>query len=83
MKTILYPLSAILLIATGCSTSYLTKGDLRAYNSRFIWSTEGFEAEFNTNGTGRVKIQKSNPDAQTAGAITEAAVSAAVKSAKQ
>lgn len=66
-------ISLLILVAmvSGCSTSYITKGDLKAYNSRFIWSTEGFEAEFATNGTGRVKIQKSNPDAQTAGSVAE------------
>jgi hypothetical protein len=65
------PLLLLLALVSGCSTSYIAKGDLKAYNSRFIWSTEGFEAEFATNGTGKVKIHKSNPDAQTAGAVAE------------
>lgn len=60
-------ISAFLL--SGCSTSYVRKGDLKAFNSRFIWNTEGFHASINTNGVGSIDIQKSNPDAQTAEAI--------------
>lgn len=78
---------AAALMACGCSTSRYARETpdgvkTTVFNSRFIWSTEGFEAEFQTNGSARVKIEKSNPDAVTAGAITEAAVSAAVKSVK-
>lgn len=65
------PLLALAALLSGCSTSYITKGDLKAFNSRAFWSTEGFKAEFTTNGAGRVEIQKSNPDAQTAGAVAE------------
>lgn len=79
-------LTALAIVAaavlTGCSTSRVTKTmpdgtKFSAFNSRFIWATEGFEATYNTNGTATIKIQKSNPDAQTAAAVTEAAVRAA------
>jgi hypothetical protein len=80
----LIALAAVILC--GCSTSRYAKTTadgtkVTIFNSRFIWATEGFEAEFATNGSGRVKIAKSNPDAVTAAAITEAAVSAAISSA--
>jgi hypothetical protein len=70
----------------GCSTSYVTKSNtdgtkFSGFNSRFIWASEGIEMTYNTNGA-TVKIQKSNPDAVTAAAITDAAVSAAIKGAK-
>jgi|GEM_PF-6558545 len=87
MKTTLLALSiAALLIVFGCSTSRYARETpdgvkTTVFNSRFIWSTEGFEAEFATNGSAKVKISKSNPDAVTAAAVTEAAVSAAMKSA--
>lgn len=74
------PISSLLmvfavLVFVGCSTSRFTKtapdgSKISAWNSRLIWSTEGFEAIYNTNGV-TVKLQKSNTDAQTAGAVAE------------
>ena len=62
----------IILLATialsGCSTSYIRQGDLKAFNSRFIWQTEGFEAHMSTNGAS-IRLQKSNPDAIMAEAV--------------
>lgn len=76
MKTLIIILTIALC---GCSTSYLRKGDLTAFNSRFIWQTEGFRAVLDTNGVGSIILEKSNPDAQTAAAVTAAAIEAAKK----
>lgn len=74
------------LLCSGCSTSYVketrSSGDkFVGFNSRFIWASEGVDMERSTNGS-KIKIAKTNPDAVTAGAITEAAVKAAISSAK-
>lgn len=84
MKTLIL-LSVALLM--GCSTSHYSKQapdgtKVSMFNSRFVWSTEGFEAEsIDKDVRTKVKIAKSNPDAVTAAAVTEAAVTAAMKSA--
>jgi hypothetical protein len=89
MTTTPSPAVAALLVAaclalTGCSTSRVAKTSpdgtkISAFNSRFIWSTEGFSLTYNTNGSATVTIQRSNPDAETMGKIAEGAARGATK----
>ncbi len=76
-----FALSASLLF-TGCSFSAVKRGDTRALNSRWFWNTEGFELDMETNGTARVRIAKSNPDAESLKAVAAGAAEGAVKGVK-
>lgn len=71
---------AILLACAGCSTSSIECLGIKAKNTRMFWVTTEFTAEFQTtNGVVKVSLKKSNTDADTMAAITDAAVSAALK----
>lgn len=75
---------AALLIGAGCSTTTYKRQTTEAKtvitNFRFIWASEGIDAEIATNGVAKLKVKKSGTDAETMGAITEAAVKAAIQS---
>ncbi|HTD65027.1 MAG TPA: hypothetical protein VK846_00655 [Candidatus Limnocylindria bacterium] len=70
------------LLFTGCSFSAVKRGEARAVNARLFWNTEGFELDVETNGTARVRIAKSNPDAESLKAVAAGAAEGAVKGAK-
>lgn len=63
-------------IIAGCcamSCSHLKKGDATASNMRLFWASEGFEFEAATNGAVKIKLQKSNPDAESLKAVAQGA----------
>lgn len=66
----------LLLLSTvlcGCNTSTIEKksdGSIRAVNSRWFWSSEGYDVEYSTNGF-RARAAKSNPDAESIKAVAE------------
>ena len=74
-------LIAALLVGVmpGCSFSRIERGDFHAWNSRLLWQSEGFEFETRTNGTTRIRLQKSNPDAESLKAVAEGAARGATK----
>ena len=76
MKTSI--LLAVLFVATGMSCSHLKRGDTSASNFRMFWVTEGFEFESATNRTS-IRLQRSNPDAESLKAVAEGAAKGAVK----
>lgn len=83
---ILSAFCGIVLFCSGCSTSRFTRtlpdgSKLSAWNSRFIWSTEGFEMSYSPSNT-TIKLQKANADAQTAGAIAEGVAKGVAGAAK-
>jgi len=90
-RSILYPLPAILaaLLAAGCSSiigsRQLADGSrLTISANRLLWASEGIDTTVvETNGLSfSLKVQKSNVDSQALGAVTEAAVKAAIQGAK-
>jgi len=85
MKTMLTLIMAVLLIVTsgGCSYSTITHGTANATNIRWFWDTTGFEFDAKTtNGNVKIKLQKSNPDAESLKALAEGVAKGAVEGAK-
>lgn len=70
------------LLLSGCSYTHLRRGEASAVNLRCLWQTEGFEFTSGTNGLTTIRIQKSNPDAESLKAIAEGAAKGAVQGAK-
>jgi hypothetical protein len=84
MANVVLMVVVMALACGGCSWSRISRkapdgSKLAATNLRFAWTSEGFSARYDTNGL-EVKLERSNTDAQVAGAITEAAVRAAASS---
>lgn len=80
MKTSLLLLLAF--IGSGMSCSHLKRGDASAANFRLFWVSEGFEFEAQTNGATHIRLQRSNPDAESLKAIAEGVAKGAVQGAK-
>jgi len=81
MKTFASFLLCVLAL-TGCSFSAMQRGEVKAVNSRWFWSTEGFELDVETNGTARLRLQKSNPDAESIGAAAKGAAEGTARGLK-
>lgn len=87
MKKFFIILPALLILTACNSTTYVhtvnKDGSSDSFhNGRLFWTSDSIDASINTNGTVSVKSTKSSSDGATMAAITDAAVSAAVKSAK-
>ena len=66
----------ILLVITGCSVTTGERkpdGTLAVHNYRLLWASEGINfTTASSNGfTATLSVQKSNPDAQSIGAVAE------------
>jgi hypothetical protein len=72
MKMKLLALLAV-VAATGCSTSWIEGGGIKAHNTRWFWSSTDFTAELpTTNGASlKVGLKSSNADSQSLGAVAE------------
>jgi hypothetical protein len=74
-----------LLVICGCNTTYVEKhpdGTTKAGNSRWFWSTESYDIQYNTNGTFRAQATKSNPDAESLKAVAQGAAQGAAQGLK-
>jgi hypothetical protein len=81
--------SALALLVAGCSSiigsRQLADGSrLTISAQRLLWASEGIDTTVvETNGLSfSLKVEKSNVDSQALGAVTEAAVKAAIQGAK-
>jgi hypothetical protein len=85
------PISVLLCVAGtivlfGCSTSRVVVkrsdgSEMRGFNSRWFWNTEGFALHSTATNAFSLEIQKSNPDAESLKAVAEGAAKGAVKGA--